>query len=112
MVADIVRRVLSQENDVEVVASLEGIDGWQLVSETQEVDLVITAYRPSETELRRFDRALASRPGLRVLAIEGDGRTACMYALRPYTTQLGPLSPETLIEFVRASARSEHAWSQ
>lgn len=112
MVADIVRQVVSQQDDIEVVASLHEMDEVESVAETAEVDLVITAYPPNEAELRRFDRLLSTRPGLRVLAIEDDGRTACMYALRPQTTQLGPLSPKTLIEFIRSCARNDPGWDR
>jgi hypothetical protein len=112
IVADIVRQTVSRHDDIEIVASLPDVDGLESVVETAEVDLVITAYRPHQSELRRFDRALAARPGLRVLAIGNEGRTACMYTLLPETTQLGPLSPGTLIEFIRASARSQSAWDR
>ena len=112
MGADIVRQTVSQHDDIEIVASLPDESRLESVAEMAEVDLVITAYRPHESELRRFDRALVARPGLRVLAIANEGRTACMYTLLPQTTELGPLSPETLIEFIRASARSQPAWDR
>ena len=112
MVADIVREVVSQEDDVKIVASLQDIGQVESTAETAEVDLVITAYPPNQSELRRFDRSLAARPGLRVLAIEDDGRSACMYTLLPRTTELGPLSPKTLIEFIRASVRTDPAWDR
>ena len=105
MVADIVRQILSEQGDVEVVATLHNVPEGDLIDCTEEVDLVITAHTPNRLELRRFDAALASNPGLRVLAIEDDGRSACMYALAPQTIQLGPLSPKALVEFVRASTR-------
>jgi DNA-binding NarL/FixJ family response regulator len=107
MVADIVREVASQQDDVEIIASLQNIDDVESVAQRADVDVVITAYAPNQSELRRYDRALAARPGLRVLAIEDDGRTAFMYSLQPQMTQLGPLSPKTLIEFIRAAAPSE-----
>ena len=107
MVADIVRQVLSKQSDVELVGSIHDLDDAHLIGHTAGVDVVITAYAPSRLELRRFDQALSSSPGLRVLAIEDEGRTACMYALSPTTTELGPLSPETLVAFVHASARAQ-----
>jgi hypothetical protein len=112
IVADIVRQTVSQHEDIEIVASLPDANGLESVTETADVDLVITAYRPNQSDLGRFDRALAAKPGLRVLAIEGEGRTACMYTLLPHTRQLGPLSPRTLIGFIRASAASPSAPGQ
>jgi response regulator of citrate/malate metabolism len=109
MVADIVREVVSQEDDVEIIASLQNIDDVESVAQRAEADLVITVYPPNKSELRRLDRALTARPGLRVLAIEDDGRAAFMYTLLPQTTQLGPLSPNTLIGFIRAPVRSQSA---
>ena len=107
MVADIVRQIVSHQDDIEIVGSLPDVDGVESVAERTDVDLVITTYRRRQSDLRRFDRLLASRPRMRVLAIEDDSRTACMYALLPQTTQLGPLSPRTLLDFIRAS---EPAW--
>jgi DNA-binding NarL/FixJ family response regulator len=107
MVADIVRQVVSQQDDVEIIASLQNINDVESDIQRAGVDVVITAYPSNQVELRRFDQALAARPRLRVLAIEDDGRTACMYTLLPQITQLGPLSPETLIEFIRAPVPSQ-----
>jgi DNA-binding NarL/FixJ family response regulator len=107
IVADIVRQVVSQEDDVEIIASLQNSNDVESDVQRAGADVVITTYPSNQSELRRFDRALAARPGLRVLAIEDDGRTACMYTLLPQITQLGPLSPKTLIEFIRTSVRSQ-----
>ena len=107
--ADIVRQVVSQQKDVEIVASLEDVDDVELFARIENVDLVITAYPSCKSGLSRFNPALATKPGLRVLAIEDDGRTACMYTLLPHTTQLGPLSPKSLLQFIRASIQSQPA---
>jgi DNA-binding NarL/FixJ family response regulator len=105
IVADLVREVVSQHDDVEVVASVTDARGLQSVVESGEVDLVITTFSPTEPELRRLDLVLVARPGLRVLAVEDDGRRASMYALVPQMTRLGPLSPQTLIDFIRSAPR-------
>jgi hypothetical protein len=107
IVADIVCQVVSQQDDVEIIASLQNINDVESDVHKAGVNVVITAYPSDQSKLRRFDRVLATRPGLRVLAIEDDGRTACMYTLLPQITQLGPLSPKTLIEFIRASEPSQ-----
>jgi DNA-binding NarL/FixJ family response regulator len=110
IVAGIVGRAISPHDDIEIVGSVSDVRDLELLAEAQQADLVITAYRPEESNLSRFDAVLTSRPGLRVLAIENEGRTACMYALLPQTRELGPLSPKTLIEFIRASAQGQPAW--
>ena len=110
IVADIVRQTVSQHDDIEIVDSLQDVRRLESAARKRDVDLVITAYRPHESDLRRFDRALVARPGLRVLAIEDDGRTACIYTLWPRTIQLGPLSPQRLIEFIREATSSHVAW--
>jgi hypothetical protein len=57
------------------------------------------------------DRLLAAKPGLRALAVQDQGRTAVMYRLVPQTTQLGPLSPDTLVEFIGTVSHADRLGS-
>lgn len=49
---------------------------------------------------------LRRRPWMNVLALRGDGREAFLYQLRPVERPLGEVSPETLLDAVRALAPS------
>jgi hypothetical protein len=102
IVADLVRRTVSEQADLEIVASVPALHELDVTAAAAEADLVITPYPSSAAGLSRFDDLLGARPGLRVLAIEDDGRRASMYALAPQATELGLLTPETLIEFIRS----------
>ena len=102
IVADLVRQTVSEQPDLELIASVPALHELDTMAGNMKVDLVITTYPPNPSDLRRFHPMLAARPGLRVLAIKDDSRSACMYTLAPTTTDLGVLTPETLIQFIRA----------
>jgi hypothetical protein len=102
ILADLIRQAIAG-HDVEIVAFVRDVPELESVVQETEVDLVIVGLAAEASELGRFDKALDTRPGMRVLAIEGDGRTACMYMLVPRIIPLGPLSPSTLIELIRAT---------
>lgn len=103
ILADLIRQAIAGHDDVEIVAFVRDVPELESVVQETEVDLVIAGLAAEASELGRFDKALDTRPGMRVLAIEGDGRTACMYMLVPRIIPLGPLSPSTLIELIRAT---------
>jgi hypothetical protein len=49
-------------------------------------------------------RLLNEHPHLRVLVVEGDGRSGSLWELRPTRTRLGELSPELLIRTIDGRA--------
>ena len=102
LAADLVRHAVEEHSDLEIVASVPALDRLDATASAAEADIVITQYKPAGAGLSRFDRLLRARPAVRVLAIEDDGRRASMYALAPRSTDLGDLTPETLVEFIRA----------
>jgi hypothetical protein len=91
--ADLVRHIVAPHDDIEIVDAIP------------DADLVITTYHPRRADAIALDQALAAKPGLRALAVRDEGRTAVMYTLVPQTTQLGPLSPDTLVELIRTLPR-------
>jgi hypothetical protein len=48
----------------------------------------------------RLTGLLGDHPGLKILVVQGDGRTGSLWQLRPHREQLGELSPQRLIEAV------------
>jgi predicted RNA-binding protein len=91
-VADLIRQILSDQADIELVATVPPLDDLDAVAGAAEIDLVITTY--------------ADSPQPRILSIEDDGRRVCMYTRAPERRELGVLTPETLIEFIRAARES------
>jgi hypothetical protein len=108
--ADLVRQVVAQQEDIEIVGCLPEAAELGAVAGVPSVELLITEYRADRESLRRLDPILASNPGLRALAVEEGGRAASMYELKPHLRRLGPLSAEGLIEFIRRSAAHPPGW--
>ena len=50
------------------------------------------------------EAALTALPGLRVLALSHDGRSASLHELRPHCELLGEVSAERLVEIICAHA--------
>ncbi|HEV2772467.1 MAG TPA: hypothetical protein VGV57_06510 [Thermoleophilaceae bacterium] len=108
---DLVRQIVAQHDDIEIVDAVANADYLDALGTVADLDLVITTYGPHRAELRHLDRVLAARPGLSALATQDQGRTAVMYTLVPKTTQLGQLSPDTLVEFIRTLPRLDPSGS-
>lgn len=49
---------------------------------------------------------LEERSRLKVLAVADDGRDTVLYELRPTRTQLGEVSPQTIVDAIRGAARA------
>ena len=105
MTGDLIRQTVAQHDDIEIVDAGTNADGLESGGAFADVDVVITKYRTHRSELRDLDRVLAAKPGLCALGVQDQGRTAVMYKLVPQTTQLGPLNPDTLVEFIRTLPR-------
>ena len=68
-------------------------------------DFVITDARASGFD--DVDVLLRERPRVRVLAIGENGRDTVLYELRPQKVRLGAVSPENLLETIRAAVRAD-----
>jgi len=49
------------------------------------------------------EELVTSHPQIKVLAVAGDGRGAFLYELRPQTSSLGEVSPQGLVDAIRAA---------
>jgi hypothetical protein len=92
IVADIVRSALASAEDIEIVG------GPALSADVAILGLGGQARTDAPVVLLR------QYPSLKVLAVEGDGREAALYEMRPHRTELGEISPTTLLEAVRTAA--------
>ncbi|HKP27922.1 MAG TPA: hypothetical protein VJU15_00870 [Gemmatimonadales bacterium] len=104
MLAEIVRRVLGEAQDLDVVDLSLSSDGLADSLAYHEADVLVTGLRPNQS-IERFASLLRSHPSLRIFALEGDGRRAILYELQPHTVPLGDVSPEGLIDAIRSTVR-------
>lgn len=101
LLGDIIGETLAGQPDVDVVAEFEPPDVDQPLPEL-DADLVLWNNADESRVTRWIDR-LAHGRGSRVLTIRGDGRQASLLELVPRRTELGSLSPETLVETILGS---------
>jgi DNA-binding NarL/FixJ family response regulator len=92
IVADIVRSTVAAQLDFELVAA-----------EDPHPDVVIV--QNGHAGAAEASRMLWSHPESRVILISGDARRADVFELAPTRRTLGELSPQTLVNAVRAAAR-------
>ena len=104
MLHDIVHTVLAAQPDVELVSENAPLTSLAQSASLLDTDVVIFA-QPQATK-HDYAALLYAHPRLRLIAISGDGRAAAVYELQPQQIPLGALSPETLIQAVRASAQT------
>jgi len=109
MLRDIVQTILAAQPDV----ALATAHGGATLAETlgtldaaDAPDVVILAEPLPNAE--DYASVLYARPRLRLVGISSDGRNAHLYELRPQRIALGALSPDTLVDVVRAAQVAAH----
>jgi DNA-binding NarL/FixJ family response regulator len=108
MLADIVTSLLDAQPDIEIVTGPVAGEPLPALVRNARPDLVIMGL--SGTELTPTGRQLFDAdPRIRVLGITGNGRRAFVYQLCPQPFALGELSPDGLVETVRAVMEPEFA---
>ena len=102
LLRDIVRETLRPDDGIVVLgdapadASLE-----EAVEQTGASVVIVGRGHPEAVDM---PPALVRRARLRVLAVAADGRESVMYELQPHRRELGELSPDGLLDAVRANA--------
>ncbi len=103
LLGDIINRAVAHEPDLEVVADLPLPDPDE---DLPIVDADIVLWNDSESShYREWIDRLRRSTCPPVLATHYDGREASLWELVPQRTELGALSPTTLVETIRAVAR-------
>ena len=102
MLADIVRRVLTGSPDLEVVGTLGRLDEVAPALLRADADVLIVGLEGADA-MAEFEPLLATHPYLKIFALDGDGRRAVLYELRPHSIPLGELSPQSLIDAIRSA---------
>ena len=102
MLGEIVEQVISEQPDMEVVGKVEGRASFTEAAANLGVDVVIVGLEAAELPVV-CEELVISHPQIKVLAVAGDGRGAFLYELRPHTSPLGEVSPQGLVDAIRAA---------
>jgi len=102
LLREIVERAVAGQPDMEIAELRAGGDLSDALRAAR-ADVVVSGADHDYDELRDL---LDRRPRLKVLTVADDGREATLYELRPARTQLGEVSPETIVEAIRSARRA------
>lgn len=100
MLRDIVHGVLAAQPDV-ALSSVAAADA--LADAVTRLDADVAILAESAPPADDHAALLYAHPHLRLVGISSDGRAGHLYELRPHRVALGALSPESLVEAVRAT---------
>jgi hypothetical protein len=103
MLRDIVRTVVSDEPDLEIVDEYDDPEAYQTI-DIGEPYVFITSLRDVGAAVDRFFGAGTKNC---VLAISADGSETTLYELRPRVRSLGEISPTMLVAAIRANTARE-----
>jgi hypothetical protein len=102
ILSDIILETLDHSPDISVAVVEPGCSAVSL-ADAAEADVAILRGAPEGLPPLGYE-LLRRRPLMNVLTIHGDGREAFLHQLRPVERALGEISPETLLDAVRAFA--------
>ena len=110
MLCDIIAHAITSESDMEVVGEVD--DRAHLGTAAQATDADVVILQIDGLELPAECGALFdARPRIKLLGVAGDGRRTFLYDLRPQRTALGEVSPQRLVEAIRAAVPASGAVS-
>jgi DNA-binding NarL/FixJ family response regulator len=102
MLLSIIRSIVADQPDIEVVGELSEPTGLQAIVERTGATMVIVGHdRPDPPDA--FGELLARTPPVPVLAITDEGRAAVLYDLRPQRIPIGELSAARLVAVARGA---------
>lgn len=102
LLGDIIEQAVVAQPDLDVVAELPA-DGLNATLADLDTDIVVWN-NADESRVAELLGELSCRRGPRVLATIGDGREASLWELTPHRTELGALSPASLVQTIRSTA--------
>ncbi len=100
LLRDIVVQAVVDEPDLEIVALEERGAALRQTVDSSKADFVIAG---ADYDFHEVAQVLGERPHLRVLVVDGSGREAFLYELRPTRTPLGEVSPRTIVDAIRST---------
>jgi hypothetical protein len=107
LLREIIAQSLSPHEDLEV--SLVELADRPEAHSVDRIDVLILGSNDAELS-SEHELLLRSRPWLRILAIDREGRQAALYELRTHRTALTQVSPEGLADAVRTACAEPGAF--
>lgn len=98
LLRDVVRDAIAREPDLDVVAERE-VESLRDVVDQDEADFVIVG---TDTASKTVRSVVGAGCGIRALEVHSDGKESVLYELRPHRVSLGEISPDTLVQAIRA----------
>lgn len=109
MLLDIVDSIVGTEPDMVIEGDYAADGDVRSAVRRADVDVLITGDGSAALDSEPWRALLYEHPGLKVLVLEQSDGTAVLYEMRPQRTSLGEISPSSLVDAIRAAARSEFA---
>jgi DNA-binding NarL/FixJ family response regulator len=105
MLRDIVATVLASQADIVVVGTVPEMEDLAHATGLSNANIIVLGLEGAElpaacTEL------LCAHPSVTVLGVTGDGRQAIRLRMRPERAEIGEVSPQGLVDAIRAAASS------
>jgi chemotaxis response regulator CheB len=103
MLRDIIKKLAVSRVELDVVAEFRARRALVRRLSAIQPDLVVIGLRRGEPDAL-IHRLIMVVPATKFIALSGDGSTALGFELRLYETDLGDVSPDTFMDFIRSSA--------
>jgi hypothetical protein len=100
LLRDIVRKAITHEPDIEVVAERDADVDVSVVVERDHADFVIVG--SEVTAHSSVASVVTAHCQVRALELHADGKESVLYEFRPHRVALGELSSDTLLRTIRA----------
>ena len=105
MLRDVVKQLILEQPDMEVVGELGNGVELLLVTDQTQPDVIILGVEDSELP-GICSHLLDEFPYVKLLAVTADAQHLSVYDLRPYKTLIGDASPRGLLDAIRISVRT------
>jgi hypothetical protein len=103
MLRDIIKRLAVGRVELDVIAEFRARHALVRRLTAIQPDLVVVGLRRGEPDAV-IHRLIMVVPATKFIAFSGDGSTALGFELRLYQTDLGEVSPDAFMDFIRSSA--------
>jgi hypothetical protein len=106
LLRDIVVDALSTEPDMEIAGEIRSFTELDPVLDDRTIDIVVASERDGALACDKH-RVLEACAYPRFLVLTDGGSSAYLHWMKPQTSSLGALTPETLVRAIRSAARLE-----
>jgi DNA-binding NarL/FixJ family response regulator len=103
MLLDIVTQTIATQPDLSIIGKVGRNEDLPEAVERTKPDVIVTSDRIARRE--QYAKLLHERPRLKVLEIVRNKGYGILYEMHPRRVPLGELSPMSLLDVIRASAR-------